>query len=168
MVSRSRRNPHSVSCRDSAVALSVGRSLPGVDRCGVVSPGSCRKWSTVSQQLGVGSEKNGSFSVAEMLSRIGAEGVNVDILQYTIGDGVMPIHSASSLRPSQGNPIGVAVAGSPETFRLHQGLQQSRPITVALLPVSRKLPRTSRQNRAGQSTDANPRKDQKPGIIDNE
>src|SRR3989442_5144019 len=104
MVSRSRRNPHSVSCRYSAVALSVGRSLPGVDRCGVVSPGSCRKWRTGSQQLGVGSEKNGSFIVAEMPSRLGAVGANGEILHNTIGDALVPVDSGSYILASAAAP----------------------------------------------------------------
>src|SRR5437588_8814836 len=41
-------------------------------------------------------------------------------------------------------------------------------ITVALFPVLRKLPRTTRKNSARQAPDANPGKNQKARIIDNE
>src|SRR5437660_5310025 len=53
-------------------------------------------------------------------------------------------------------------------FPDHEGLQQDWAITVALLPVLRKLPRTTRKNSARQAPDANPGKNQKARIIDNE
>src|SRR5437867_1767067 len=103
-----------------------------------------------------------------MLPGIAAERINVDVLGGTTLQAVMTIHSASPLSSTQPNPIRGAVAGTSKAFRIHEGRQQDRAITVELFPVARKLTRAERKNRARQAPDANPGKNQKAGIIDNE
>src|SRR5438874_9989167 len=64
------------------------------------------------------------------------------------------------------DPVGSPIAGSAKTDRIHQGFQQQGTTPVAGLPVARHLPRTQRQNFAGQSVDSYPGEDQKPAVVD--
>src|SRR5947208_2364864 len=146
MASRSQRDLPSACCRDTAVELSVGGFRPGVGRFDVAFPDSPRQWSAASSRLAVRSGEGWGHGLAQILPGVAAERINIDVFRGTILQGVMTIHSASPLSAPQRNPIGSAVAGSSKTFRVHQGLQQDWPITVALFPVLRKLPRTTRKN----------------------
>src|SRR5207253_3465057 len=51
------------------------------------------------------------------------------------------IHPATSLRLSYENPIRRSIAGATEAARVHQSLQQKRPIAIAQFPVDRKSTR---------------------------
>lgn len=76
----------------------------------------------------------------------------------------MPIHSASSSRHSQPDPVGRLVARAPVTFGFDESLQQYRRVPIPLLPVSADPRRYPRQRRAGQIPNTHPRKDQKARV----
>ena len=72
----------------------------------------------------------------------------------------------SSLRLPQAPPVRRSIAGPRKALRLHKGLQQNRPVSIALLPRPRQLPGNHRQQFTGQTANANPGQYQKSCIVD--
>jgi hypothetical protein len=65
------------------------------------------------------------------------------------GSLAISIHAATSLGPSQGDPVGGPITGAAKALLLDQSFQQQRAVAVMLLPISGQLAGALRENLAG-------------------
>src|SRR5665647_1570864 len=79
---------------------------------------------------------------------------------------MIAVHAAAPGGLPQRNPVRRPVTGTAESFRIHQCLQQQRPVAVQLLPVPRQLARAPPQNLAGQSLHPHPGQDEEAAVVD--
>jgi hypothetical protein len=87
--------------------------------------------------------------MTQLLLYVAAKRIETNVFGSQAVGAVFPIHPPSSLRLPYANPICRPIAGATESARVHQGLQQERPVTVAEFPVTGKLPCALPQNFAG-------------------
>jgi hypothetical protein len=78
----------------------------------------------------------GALKRAESPAKVSTYGVKEDGL-YREGMAMPAIELPSSLSFSHMNPVGCPIAGPPEAVLVYESLQESRLISVALLPVHR-------------------------------
>src|SRR5437667_10431280 len=71
---------------------------------------------------------------------VAAQRIKVNVFRSQTVAAMFAIHPATSLRLSYENPIRRSIAGATEAARVHQSLQQKRPIAIAQFPVTGKLP----------------------------
>jgi hypothetical protein len=92
--------------------------------------------------------------MTQLLLYVAAKGIETNVFGSQAVSAVFPIHPPSSWRLPYANPICRPIAGATESARVHQGLQQEQPVTVAEFPVAEfpvtgKLPCALPQNFAG-------------------
>ena len=79
---------------------------------------------------------------------------------------MLPVHATPPCGLAHRDPVGSPIASATKARRIHQGFQQHGTAPVVLLPVSRHLPCTQRQDLAGESFDVHPRQNQKSTVVD--
>src|SRR5207253_7596460 len=82
-------------------------------------------------------------------TEVAAQRIKVNVFRSQTVAAMFAIHPATSLRLSYENPIRRSIAGATEAARVHQSLQQKRPIAIAQFPVTGKLPCALPQDFAG-------------------
>src|SRR6266704_2854823 len=79
---------------------------------------------------------------------------------------MMAIHPSSSGSFSNTNPVGSTIAGSEESKRIDESLQEHRLVAIMLGPVVDDLAGGARQNGRCQSLHAHPRQNQEAAVVD--
>src|SRR5579864_1569239 len=103
---------------------------------------------------------------AEPLSGIAHQGVKVNVLDRLSMTFMLAVHATPPPGLAHPDPVGSPVAGATKTRHIHQGFQQHGMTPEVLLPVSRHLPCTQRQDLAGESFDVHPRQNQESTVVD--
>jgi hypothetical protein len=80
----------------------------------------------------------------------------------------MAVEFASTLCLANEDPVGGAIARSPETLSVDEGLQEDRCIFVTVLPIREHALDGSAQDAGGEVGRDNPGKDQETGVVDHE
>jgi len=94
-----------------------------------------------------------------------AQGVNKNVLDGLVVDGMIAIHSAAALRGAEVNPVPGSIARPAKTGTVHQGFKQKRPVTVNGMPVVRQSPGGKRKDLACESFHLNPGQNKKPTLV---
>ena len=104
--------------------------------------------------------------VAELRAKAFVERVEVDV--FDGGQATVPaIELAPSLRFSDVDPIGCAVAGALESITVDEGFEQDGAIPVTVLPVAGQASGGGPQNAGRQVRRPHPRKNQEAGVVGN-
>ena len=103
--------------------------------------------------------------MTQHLARTGMERVKKDLLHVAFNI-LVPIHAPASLCSADMNPVGCAITGAGEAFRIDKGFEQQGADTIGVQPIVGELMSNEREDFTGEVRDLNPGKDKKPAVVD--
>src|SRR6201998_2021685 len=110
-------------------------------------------------------EHESRLVTTQFLLHVAVERIEIYVFRSQAMGAMFAIHPSPSLRLADANPIRRPIAGTTESARVHQGLQQERPVAIAEFPIPGKLTCALAQNFAGQSSHMNPRRQQEATVV---